>query len=99
MNPESYSTPDTNTIQYLGRIIDTLIEGKQIVLLPEFEFQSDNEELILLTEKVRELAWQYANSYQFIMDLAQGKLDTEPPPKNSIANQFKALQAELRHLT
>ncbi len=99
MNPESYSTPDTNIIQYLGRIIDTLIEGKQIEQLPELEFQSDNEELMLLTEKVRELAWQYANSYQFIMDLAQGKLDTEPPPKNSIANQFKALQAELRHLT
>jgi len=59
---------------------------------------SDNQALNDLKEELESYTNQFNDNYQFIIDLSKGKLDTVPPTKNSFADVFKQLQAELRHL-
>ena len=91
---------ESDIIRKLNTIIDRILSGKH-----KFEFDKsglegiEDESLISLAEKVVFLAEQYRDSYGFIMDLACGRLYTEPPRMNSFANPFKQLHSELRHLT
>ncbi|MDR0972363.1 MAG: HAMP domain-containing histidine kinase [Prevotellaceae bacterium] len=59
----------------------------------------DDSTLMELEAKVVELNNLYAESYRFILDLARGKLNGDPPPHNNFVTPFKQLQSELRHLT
>ena len=89
---------ETKCLRQLTQAIDLILDGAAIDQLPTFDCQSENEELQLLNEKIKQLIWQYDSSYQFIMSLAQGNMNIDPPRRNSMANHYKALHAELRHL-
>jgi len=91
---------ESDIIRKLNTVIDRILSGKH-----KFEFDKSDlegikdESLKSLAEKIVCLAEQYRDSYGFIMDLAYGRLYTEPPRMNSFANPFKQLHSELRHLT
>jgi len=87
-------------IRKLNSIVDRLLSGKN-----KFDFDKSDLEAIedenfkSLAEKIINLAEQYRDCYGFIMDLACGRLTTEPPRMNFFANPFKQLHSELRYLT
>lgn len=84
----------------LIEIIDAIQQGENPKSLPKsVDCESDNTLLNQLSEKINTLKEQYANSYQFILSLASGKLESEPPCKISFINPYKQLHSELRHLT
>lgn len=90
---------ESDYLKQLNFILEQLVDGKCITELPSFECESDNEDILALNETVKQLTWQYQSSFDFIMNLAKGNLDVDPPRKNSLANHYKTLHAELRHLT
>ena len=79
--------------------IKQLRQGQRV----HFDFgsveDSDSSELLELKQEIKLLAEQYNSSYNFILDVAAGKLDTVPPAQNNFANPFKQLHADLLHLT
>lgn len=52
-----------------------------------------------LVESVERLAAALEASREFILALADGNLDVEPPPRNQLVAPYKQLHANLRHLT
>lgn len=60
---------------------------------------SNNPLLNELAEKLCKLNNQYGESYQLILDLSRGKLNSETPVRNPFVNPYKQLQSELRYLT
>ena len=66
---------------------------------PDIIEKSDSPELNELAEIVVDLAKQYIESYKFIVQLSNGKLNIEPPRRNTFVSSFKQLHSELSHLT
>jgi len=86
-------------VSSLTSVIRQLRQGQRV----HFDFgsveDSDTSELLEFKQEIKLLAEQYNDSYNFILDVAAGKLDTLPPAKNNFANPFKQLHADLLHLT
>ena len=91
---------DNIIIAHLRNIVDQILSGYCVsnVNLDDI-LSSENQAINELSEKVAALAWQYRESYRFIIDLASGKLNIDTPRNNSFANPYKQLHSELRHLT
>ena len=89
-----------DVIPKLSNIVDQLLSGKRKIKNELDNIDGiEDEELKSLAGKIVSLAEQYAECYGFIVDLSYGRLFTEPPRSNALANPFKQLHAELRHLT
>lgn len=88
---------ETALIRHLTKTIDRIVKGESIEDIPQL-ISTGNEELDMLSERIDQLSRQYSSSYQFIGDLARGRLDTAPPLKSSFANQYIQLHSELQHL-
>ncbi|HET9571257.1 MAG TPA: HAMP domain-containing sensor histidine kinase [Bacteroidales bacterium] len=82
----------------LNEAIKQLLQGKKNIRF-ESTPVSDVPEINELQTSVANLLNQYNQSYDFVLDLSKGKLETEPPLKNNMIAPFKQLQADLKHLT
>ena len=91
---------DKRIAAQLLSIVNKILSGYSIsnVNFDEIE-QPDNQELRELSDDLISLMKQYLEGYQFIIQLAGGMLNIEPPRRNSFVNPFKQLHSELRHLT
>ncbi|MCC8145895.1 MAG: PAS domain S-box protein [Bacteroidales bacterium] len=91
---------ESKVITQLTELVDAVLEGdyKRVSINKEIEEVNDPE-LNDLTQKVLLLQKQYLESYEFILDLSQGKLNVSSPHDNSFTNPFKQLHSDLRHLT
>ncbi|MDR1667359.1 MAG: PAS domain-containing sensor histidine kinase [Bacteroidales bacterium] len=84
----------------LIQTVDHILSGKRKINSDMIDMENcENGKLTELAEKVAFLAEQYRESYGFILNLAAGKLNIEPPRINAFANPFKQLHSDLRHLT
>ncbi|MDR1672570.1 MAG: PAS domain S-box protein [Bacteroidales bacterium] len=90
---------EKNIVLQLRSIINQLLSGKRKLSLDVCNLEEADEALKDLACEVITLGEQYRDSYGFILELASGKLYTEPPRMNAFANPFKQLHSELRHLT
>uniref|UniRef100_A0A831UIL7 diguanylate cyclase n=1 Tax=Geobacter metallireducens TaxID=28232 RepID=A0A831UIL7_GEOME len=76
--------------------LNALLAGRR----PEpLEVESVPADLQPLVESVERLAAALEASREFILALADGNLDVEPPPRNQLVAPYKQLHANLRHLT
>lgn len=84
----------------LTELVDAILSNnpQKAILKEVIDDTIDNPELKILAEKIVTLKEQYSDSYDFILDLSKGELETIPPKHNSFANPYKQLQSELRHL-
>ena len=92
------TTDDRKIIASLNETVKQVLQGRKGVDLSSVP-DSDTPELQALQESVKTLVNQHNQSYNFIIDLSKGKLDTVAPPLNSLVTPFKQLQADLKHLT
>jgi PAS domain S-box-containing protein len=91
---------EKNIVLQLKNIINQLLSGKRKLNLDVCNLDEITDETLKeLASEVIILGEQYRDSYGFILELASGKLYTEPPRMNAFANPFKQLHSELRHLT
>ncbi|MDR0714788.1 MAG: PAS domain S-box protein [Bacteroidales bacterium] len=91
---------ENDTFSKLILIIDQILSGKRKINPDISGIENcENEKLKELAEKIVFLTEQYRESYGFILDLAAGKLNIDPPHINAFANPFKQLHSDLRHLT
>jgi signal transduction histidine kinase len=85
-------------IERLTEVVRTPKSGRPIhvdfLSIPKSDSQALND----LRDELELFTNQFNDNYQFVIDLSNGKLDTVPPTKNSFADVFKNLQAELRHM-
>ncbi|MFA5848881.1 MAG: HAMP domain-containing sensor histidine kinase [Bacteroidales bacterium] len=86
-------------IAELTNAVSKLSQGQRVNVNFETLADSDTEEVMQLKAAIAKLAQQYNDNYAFVLDIAKGKLDTTPPSKNSFANPYKQLHADLLHLT
>jgi len=87
-------------IEKLIEVVDGVSSGNKPSQIAATEIgASDNPLLNELAEKLCKLNNQYGDSYQLILDLSRGKLNTETPVRNPFVNPYKQLQSELRYLT
>lgn len=86
-------------IEQVNKALAQLLAGKPIKDPLDDSVETDDPLLSDLILNINKLFAQYNDSYRYIIDLAQGKLDTSPPPRNSLINPFKQLQSDLLHLT
>lgn len=91
---------DRKIVSQITNITNQILSGCCIsnINFDEIE-KSDISELNELSEIILDLAKQYNESYKFIIQLSGGKLNIEPPRRNSFVSPFKQLHSELRHLT
>ena len=91
---------DKKKIAYLSKVLDKILSGYCIskINLDDSE-PADDPEINKLSEELHDLARQYRDSYQFIIELSGGKLNIEAPRRNTFVAPFKQLHSELRHLT
>lgn len=82
----------------LDEALKLVLQGRKGGNLAELT-SSEEPEVQQLCNTVENLLAQYNQSYDFVLDLAKGRLDTVAPPLNSMASPFKQLQADLKHLT
>ncbi|MDR1003710.1 MAG: HAMP domain-containing histidine kinase [Prevotellaceae bacterium] len=84
----------------LIQIVNRIIEGR-----PHFPLEVDGLEGIeddtfrTLSLQTIEMGREYQEAYNFLMELAAGKLYTESPRHNNMVSPFKQLHSELRYLT
>lgn len=92
-------TRERKIISGLCGAIKQIEQGQRVIADFESIEDSDTPELNELRKEIKLLSEQYVDSYNFILDVAAGKLDTTPPAKNNFANPFKQLHSDLIHLT
>lgn len=90
---------DKMILNELNEVVLQLISGQRVTVKYKWDIVSDNPEIQNLQQNIQALSDQYNENYNFIIDLSKGKLNTSPPPKNSFANPYKQLHADLLHLT
>ncbi|MDR2886954.1 MAG: HAMP domain-containing histidine kinase [Bacteroidales bacterium] len=91
---------ETQVIVKLTEIIDRVLAGKGAADIDIGDIHGlQSPELNALAEKVIMLNTQYLSSRSFILELARGVLDAEPPRRNFFADPYKQLHSELCHLT
>jgi PAS domain S-box-containing protein len=90
-------SPIAQFSKLIGSITNGNIEGvkKISAQLPD---NIDNEELDELRNELLNLAQKYLENHEFIINLSAGNLEMEAPRKNRMADPYKELQANLRHL-
>jgi signal transduction histidine kinase len=89
---------DQVLVSELNDALKQVTQGRKGVHMPTDRLPEDPE-IRELQLTVVELVNQFNQNYDFILDLAKGRLDTVAPQMNSLATPFKQLQAELKHLT
>jgi signal transduction histidine kinase len=93
------NTESSKIIAELCEILKKIKQGQRFSYdfseLPE----SGSEEINLLRNEIQELTVQYCDNYKFVIELSKGNLEVTPPAKNSFANHYKQLHADLQHLT
>ncbi len=92
------TSDDRHLLSSLNEVVSQLLQGKK-GLSVESLHASETPEVEELRATISTLISQHNQSYDFILDLSKGKLDTIPPPLNSFVSPFKQLQADLKHLT
>lgn len=92
------TTDDRKLLNYLNETVKHVLQGRKGIVL-DTELRSETPEIQELLDTVQILTTQYNQSYDFILDMSKGKLDTVAPPLNSFVTPFKQLQADLKHLT
>ncbi|MCL2074198.1 MAG: ATP-binding protein [Marinilabiliaceae bacterium] len=91
---------DKKRIAHLSETLDQILSGYCISKISDDNLEpSEDSKVNELSEKLYDLARQYKESYQFIIELSGGKLNIEPPRRNTFVMPFKQLHSELRHLT
>lgn len=91
---------DKLILKQLTEIVDQIVAGTgDIETKLRNVGTSESAELNSLKEKIISLGENYAEGYEFIVELSKGNLDISPPCRNSFLNPYKQLHAELRHLT
>ncbi|MDD2343182.1 MAG: GGDEF domain-containing protein [Tolumonas sp.] len=99
MNLFKPEQPDPHILEQLNQILEQVTTGRVVQNLPQnFPLSVDPAQNQLI-KNVLTLARQYNESFNFLQDLARGKLDTAPPIRNYFSNPFKNLHSELLHLT
>ena len=90
----------SDVIQILNNIVNQMISGKRKIKF-DLDIESiENENIKSLASKIVAMAAQFTECYGFILDLACGRLNCEPPSRtNAFASPFKQLHSDLRHLT
>lgn len=84
----------------LNKSVDQILFGDKPDKIVEGEIRTSEDPLLEeLSQKMQFLNNQFCDSYQFIVDLSRGKLNTETPVRNLFVNPYKQLQSELRYLT
>ena len=90
---------DPALLDQLNQILEQISTGRVVQSLPKdlplLTYPAQNQ----LIKNILLLARQYNESFNFLQDLARGKLDTAPPIRNYFSNPFKNLHSELLHLT
>lgn len=92
------TTDDRQILSSLNDVVNQLLQGKKGIRMDDV-LESCSPEVEELRATIKTLLDQHNQSSEFILDLAKGRLDTTPPPFNSLASPFKQLQADLKHLT
>jgi len=92
------SPEEERLLASLQGVIRGVASGSSLEL-EDFSERGGDSSLQGLAEDTLRLGKLYAESYAFLLQLARGNLAAEAPPRNSFAAPYKALQAELRHLT
>ncbi|MBV2246437.1 MAG: PAS domain-containing sensor histidine kinase [Lentimicrobium sp.] len=88
-------------ISRLNAALISQLKGEQLILLPQLtenELSTLPAEQILLYDNFRQMQKQLMDAGQFVLNLSNGKLNTEIPKSNAINAPIKALHASLRHL-
>ncbi|HAH59339.1 MAG TPA: hypothetical protein DCL86_14430, partial [Bacteroidales bacterium] len=88
-------------ISRLNAALISQLKGEQLILLPQLtenELSTLPAEQILLYDNFRQMQKQLMDAGQFVLNLSNGKLNTEIPKSNAINAPIKALHACLRHL-
>jgi len=83
----------------LSVVIRQLKDGQKVVFDFEKIPDSESSELNDLKDEIKSLCSQFNENYDFVLDIAKGKLKVTPPSRNSFANPYKQLQSDLLHLT
>ncbi|MRR36278.1 diguanylate cyclase [bacterium] len=76
--------------------LDALLAGRRAEPLGTGSVPADLQPLV---ESVDQLSDAMEASRKFILALADGNLDVEPPPRSQLVAPYKQLHANLRHLT
>lgn len=86
---------DRDIIKLCRERIDSLLNGEipDLIEIPEEEAE-ENE----LAHSCNRLIMAQKEASSFLVALANGNLDIEPPPRNLLISPFKQLHASLRHL-
>jgi len=91
---------ERTVIEKLIEVVDGVSSGNKPNQVDATAIGASNNPLLNeLAEKLCKLNNQYSDSYQLILDLSRGKLNTETPVRNPFVNPYKQLQSELRYLT
>nr|WP_321241592.1 GGDEF domain-containing protein [uncultured Tolumonas sp.] len=99
MNLFKSEQADLTSLEQLNQILEQITTGRVVQALPKELPLSTDPAQNQLIKNVLILARQYNESFNFLQDLARGKLDTAPPIRNYFSNPFKNLHSELLHLT
>ena len=82
---------DPALLDQLNQILEQISTGRVVQSLPKdlplLTYPAQNQ----LIKNILLLARQYNESFNFLQDLARGKLDTAPPIRNYFSNPFKNL--------
>jgi len=92
------TSSDRQLLSALNDAVKQLLQGRKGIRF-ETVVESQIPEINELHASIATLILQYNQSYDFILDMAKGKLETTPPPLNSFVTPFKQLHADLQHLT
>lgn len=92
------NSSDRQLLSALNDVVKQLLQGRKGIRLEPIA-ESSIPEINDLSDSISALTKQYNQSYDFILDMAKGKLETAPPPLNSFVTPFKQLHADLQHLT
>jgi len=90
---------DCQIVASLNEVVKQLLQGKKGNGPLENIPASTSPEVEELRLTISKLVNQHDQSYDFILDLAKGKLDAAAPPLNNLISPYKQLQADLKHLT
>jgi len=90
---------DRSILISLSDILKQLQQGRKATISLDTIPTSDIPEIQVIRSAVDTLAKQYNEGYDFILAMARGELEKDPPRQNGVITPFKQLQADLKHLT
>ncbi len=93
------TSADHSILNSLSDVLKQLLQGRKGTIRMDAVPSSEVPEVQEIRSSVESLVNQYNESYDFILAMARGDLEKEPPKQNSFVTPFKQLQADLKHLT